>query len=422
MGHSAWFFILALCYLVCNNPIDIRIRRAYSNCMAFLPQDNQVLNSLTIRLSLNLLRNLFFLILVMLSGLAPAAENKSEQFQSILDDAVGTGLMAVSAHISWGNESWTGVAGESSADSGEQLNSDSLFRIASITKLFTATLVLQLVDENALQLSDILADRLPLDVVADIPHADSITIEMLLDHSSGIRSFSDIDSFWKEAYRNGGLERIWEPEELISYALQDKPYFIPGIEGRTQYSNSNYILLGMIVEEVTGESLSVVYRRRIYEPLGMNHTLLEGFNAGLSDIQHSFMKTGFRNRIVAISRGWNPPSNEGLYDVSGNYQLYNSWTWAAGGIASTSGDLDRFLKGVRDGSLLSGESQDVLFRINSAEGDTVVVFGGSGGWEGITSSAYEINDEIRIILLANTTGFDIDADSLRGQLYRVLRP
>ena len=351
-----------------------------------------------------------------------AAETPAVQFQAILDAAVNKGLMAVSAHISWDNGSWMGVAGETSADSGEPLSPDSLFRLASVTKLFTATVILQLVDENILHLNDTLANRLPESPAADIPHADSITLGMLLDHTSGIRSFTDIDGFWREAYGKGGLDRIWDPDELIRYGLQKKPYFDPGVQGKRQYSNSNYILLGMIIEKVTGEPLAAAYRSRIYEPLGMNHTLLEGFDTGMNTVQHSFVKTGFRSWIRAIGRGWSKAGPNGLYDVSGNYELYNSWAWAAGGISSTSGDLHRFLMGVREGSLLSDESQELLFRNNSAEGNAGAIFGGSGGWEGITTSAYEINNEVRIIVLANSTGFAVDADTLRGQLFRVLKP
>ena len=360
------------------------------------------------------------LSLAMQPGLACAADNKAGQFQAILDSAVEAGLVGVSAYASRDDGFWAGVAGETSADSAEPLGPESVFRIASITKLFTATVILQLVDENALRLTDTLADRLSDNPASNIPHADSITIAMLLNHSSGIYSFSDSNNFWREAYGNGGLDRIWEPAELIGYALQGEPYFTPGVEERAQYSNSNYILLGMIIEEVTGESLAVAFRHRIYEPLEMDHTLLEGFDAGQDDIQHSFMKTGLLNRIVAVRRGWNSSEN-GLYDVSGNYRLYNSWAWAAGGIASSSGDLHRFLLAVRDGSLLSASSQEILFRDNSAEGNAGLVFGGNGGWEGISSSAYEINHEIYIVILTNTTGFDTDTDSLRSQFYRLLQ-
>jgi len=145
-------------------------------------------------------------------------------------------------------------------------------------------------------------------------------------------------------------------------------------------------------------------------------------NSDLNKVQHSFLKSGFKNGIKARRRDWHEAGSDDLYDVSGNYRFYNSWAWAAGGIASTTDNLDRFLVGVRDGSLLSTAGQEFLFRNNSAEVNAGIVFGGSGGWEGISSSAYEIAGEIRIVVLSNTTGFDLTADKLRGQLYRVLKP
>ena len=363
-------------------------------------------------------------VLLVLAGPAAGAESRAQQFQVILDAAVASGLPAVSAHVSWNDGSWSGVAGKTSADSGESLSADSRFRLASITKLFTSVVVLQLVDEKVLRLGDVLADHLHGSPVADIPHVDSITIAMLLDHTSGIRSFTDVDGFWREAYGNAGLDRIWQPAELIGYGLQKRPYFEPGTPGEKRYSNSNYILLGLIIEAVTGESLASAYRSRIYQPLGMTHSLLEGFDSGMDSVQHSFLKTSFRNRLLAMKRGWGKSGSGGLYDFSGNYRLYNSWGWAAGGISSSTSDLQRFLAALRNSALLSEESQELLFRNNSATGNAGVVFGGSGGWEGITSSAYEINNEVQIIVLANGTGFaaDVDANALRGQLYRVVHP
>ena len=352
---------------------------------------------------------------------AVSPKTTAEQFESILDAAVTEGIQALSVRVTWPEGSWAGTAGESYADSGDSLGVDSLFRIASITKLFTATVILQLVDEQVLSLDDTLADLLPNVPVIEIPHAESITVRMLLDHTSGIRSFTDIDEFWDKAYGERGLDRTWLPDDLVRYGLADKPHFKPGKKGKKQYSNSNYILLGMIIEKVTGEPLAVAYRHRIYEPLGMTHTLLEGFDTGLERVQHSFLKSGFKNGIKASRRDWNDAEPNGFYDVSGNYRLYNSWAWAAGGISSTTADLDRFLVGVRDGSLLSVAGQEILFRDNSAEGNAGVVFGGSGGWEGISSSLYEIAGEIRIVVLSNTTGIDLSADVLRGQLYRVLK-
>jgi len=367
---------------------------------------------------------------------AVPAESKAEQFESILDAAVAQGVQALSVRVTWTDGEWAGVAGVSSADSSstdssstnssstdlaDNLSVDSLFRVASITKLFTATVILQLVDEQLLSLDDTLADRLPNSPASEIPHAESITVGMLLNHTSGIRSFSDIDDFWDEAYGEGGLDRTWLPADLIRYGLSKKPHFEPGKKGENKYSNSNYILLGMIIEKMTGESLASAYRHRIYEPLGMTDTLLEGFDTGSERIQHSFLKSGFKNGFKARGRDWKDAKPSGFYDASGNYKLYNSWAWAAGGISSTTADLDRFLVGVQDGSLLSIAGQEILFRNNSAEGNAGVVFGGSGGWEGISSSLYEIAGEIRIVVLCNTTGIDLTADKLRGQLYRVLK-
>lgn len=360
-------------------------------------------------------------LLFILQASISMAADEAPRFQAILDAAVEEGVRAVSVHVSWDENSWSGTAGASSSDTTETLSPDSIFRLASISKLFTATIILQLVDEGVLELSDLLIDHLSDSPVSDLPYADLITIEMLLDHSSGIYSYSDADDFWDEAYRAGGLDRIWSPAELIAYAVEEKSYFDPSSKDDTHYSNSNYILLGMIIEKATGEALANNYSQRIYEPLDLEHTLLEGFGTGIESVQHSFMKRGLRNRVVARSRDWNGAQN-GFYDVSGNYLLYNAWAWAAGGIASTSRDVHEFLLAVRDGSLLSEASQEILFRMNSAEGDTAVVFGGSGGWEGITTSAYEINGDIRIVILMNTTGIDSDANVLRGQLYRVLVP
>jgi D-alanyl-D-alanine carboxypeptidase len=352
---------------------------------------------------------------------AVPAESNAEQFESILDAAVAQGIQALSVRVTWTEGTWAGAAGISSADSADSLGVHSLFRTASITKLFTATVILQLVDEEILSLDDTLADRLTNSPASEVPYADSITVGMLLDHTSGVRSFTDIDEFWDEAYGERGLDRTWLPAELVRYGLAQKPHFEPGKTSEKKYSNSNYILLGMIIEKVTGEPLASAYRQRIYEPLGMTDTLLEGFDSGLKRVQHSFLKSGFKAGYKARRRDWKDAGLGGVYDVSGNYRLYNSWAWAAGGISSTTADLDRFLVGIQDGSLLSVAGQEILFRNNSAEGNAGVVFGGSGGWEGISSSLYEIAGEIRIVVLSNTTGIDFTADKLRGQLYRVLK-
>ena len=163
------------------------------------------------------------LICLLFSSMANADSELLEvRLQAILDEAVEAGLPAVSASLVRGEQSWAGVAGETSSSSGEPLNVNSRFRIASITKLFTATVILQLVDEGKLHLSDTLTELLPEGPGSDIPDAGSISLSMLLDHTSGIRNFTDDSAFWQEAYERRGLDRTWEPAELIDLQLAEK--------------------------------------------------------------------------------------------------------------------------------------------------------------------------------------------------------
>ena len=358
------------------------------------------------------------LICLLFSSMANADSELLEvRLQAILDEAVEAGLPAVSASLVRGEQSWAGVAGETSSSSGEPLNVNSRFRIASITKLFTATVILQLVDEGKLHLSDTLTEMLPERPASDIPHADTISLSMLLDHTSGIRNFTDDSAFWQEAYERRGLDRTWEPGELIGYSSRKEPYFKPGEAARRHYSSTNYILLGSIIERTTGRPLAEIYRARIFRPLGMTDTFLEGFEPGLDSVQHSLLKAGFGQRLLAKRRGWEKDARKGVFDLSRSYQLYNSWAWAAGGLSSSAADLQRFLLGLVSNQLLSPESQELLIRNNSGESDFGKVFGGSGGWDGITASAYEINSDVRIVVLANGTGFKVNADDLRNLIF-----
>lgn len=362
--------------------------------------------------------------LCLIAGLA-VADPIDEKFQAVIDSAVGEGIPAISASVVWADHTWEASAGSASSTSGGPLNPDSRFRLASITKLFTATVILQLVDEHKLSLDDTLAEILPGEKAAEIPHADVVTVAALLDHTSGIRSFTDIDPFWDEAYGNRGLDRIWKPEELVGYALKKNPYFEPGTPGKRHYSNTNYVLLGMIIERITDKPLVENYRSRIFLPLALTDTILEGFEPGMDEVLHSFHRAGFGERLLAKRRGWVKTQQKGVFDLGASYQQYNSWAWAAGGLSSNTADLNRFLEALRRDSLsatlLSPSSRNLIFQNNSAAVDSGVVFGGSGGWDGISTSAYDVNSEVRVIVLMNGTGFGVSANDLMSQLFEVYK-
>jgi D-alanyl-D-alanine carboxypeptidase len=360
--------------------------------------------------------------ILLLLGLTVAAAPPTldERFQAVIEGAAQQGLPAVSASVRWAGHTWTGTSGTASDASGEPLGTDARFRVASITKLVTAAVILQLVDEQQLSMEDSLASLLP-EVAETVPNAQAITLAMLLNHQSGVRSYTDIQAFWREAYGERGLDRVWLPEELLAYAVRRRPYFAPGAPGQRHYSNTNYVLLGMIIERTTGEPLAASLRARVLEPLGMDRTSLEGFEPGMHAVQHAFHKADAGDRMVAGRRGWVPTSQRGVYDLAATYSQYNAWAWAwaAGGLSSTTADLGRLLDGLRGESLLSAPSRAFLFAHNSATSADGATFGGSGGWQGITASAFEIDGEVQVIVLANGTGIGVSANDVVRDLARI---
>ncbi len=99
---------------------------------------------------------------------------------------------------------------------------------------------------------------------------------------------------------------------------------------------------------------------------------------------------------MAKRRGWIKAAGKNVYDLGASYEEYNSWAWAAGGLSSNTADLNRFFDALRSERLLSESSGKLLFNNNSANVDSGVIFGVSSGWDGITTSAYDVNGEVTI--------------------------
>jgi D-alanyl-D-alanine carboxypeptidase len=228
--------------------------------------------------------------------------------------------------------SWMKAVGEADIESGRALDTTDRFRIASVTKTFTAEVVLQLVDEKKIGLDDSVDRYIP-----GIPDGDKITIRMLLNHTAGLYDLDD-DNLMGEIQKNP--LRKWKPRELLDYALSHPPDFAPG--ERMEYSNTNYIVLGMIIEKVTGSRYEEEVRARLIEPLGLNNT---GFPTG-PDLTGSYSK-GYTPGIVV-----GKPDQE-LVDVS---TMDMSWDWAAGAMYSTLDDLHVWVDAYVEGKLISPDT------------------------------------------------------------------
>jgi D-alanyl-D-alanine carboxypeptidase len=206
------------------------------------------------------------------------------------------------------------------------------FRIGSLTKTFTATALLQLVDEKKITLDESIEKYFP-----NVPNAKNITVRMLGDMTSGLYNYSESKEFEKQMLAEP--KKKWTPEELINVSLQNKVYFEPG-KG-WHYSNTNTVMLGVIIEKITGNFLAGEIKKRITDKLGMKETDFPD----LPEIS-GFHPHGYGEDDAA----WVYP----LVDVTDKYNP--SWGWAAGAMVSTIEDLKKYLKALTEGSLTSKES------------------------------------------------------------------
>lgn len=248
---------------------------------------------------------------------------------------------------------WTGASGFSQESSNKLITSDMIFGIGSVTKTFIATLVMQLEDDGVLSISDSLHHWLP-----SYPNIDSsITIKQLLKHESGIFNITDNPLFFEVINQNPLY--IWQDEEII-LKLVDKPLFKPGES--YSYSNTNYILLGMILKKVTGKSISTLLRERILVPLNLDHTFL-AIEDSLED---------------NIAHGWFDVDGDSKLDDFTEYLPRNAFysaLWTAGAIFSTAEDVAIFMKALFNGELVSSNLLKKMTEINVTTKNGLGLFG-----------------------------------------------
>ncbi len=201
------------------------------------------------------------------------------------------------------------------------------FRIGSVTKTFVSTVVLQLAEEGILDL-DAPVDRILPDVV---PGGRSITVGQLLEHTSGLYDYMKEPGMSTNRWRGEDRFRHHAPEDLLSVAFSHRPYFAPGTDFR--YSNTNYIVLGLLIEKATGMSYGDTVRQRILDPLGLRDTSLPGDDATV-------------RAPAVVARD---PSNPAVDVTEQNPSL----DWAAGEMISTTADLSVFIGALMSGRLLS---------------------------------------------------------------------
>ncbi len=158
---------------------------------------------------------------------------------------------------------WVGTLGVADLDSEEPISADMHQRIGSVTKTFTISLLLQAEADGLLSLDDTIDQY-----IEDVPNGDEITLRQMAEMTSGVASYTENEQWVNEELSDP--HRVWKPEELAQIGMKDSPLFDPGTEWH--YSNTNTVLLGLVLEQVTGETIGELYRERIIEPLGLQDT------------------------------------------------------------------------------------------------------------------------------------------------------
>ncbi len=191
----------------------------------------------------------------------------ANRFQEVLDSIVAAQKImgATAAVLVPGEGIWSGISGNSQP--GVPLTPDMRFGIGSNTKLFIAVALAKLQEQGILSLDDHLSKWLPKYNNIDT----SISIRQLLSHQSGVFNYTDHSNFW--AHVAADKEKFWTPQEVLFYVLQ--PYFKPGTGW--QYSNTNYILAGMIIEAATSKTWVQMLHEIIFDPLDMDSTFVGAY-------------------------------------------------------------------------------------------------------------------------------------------------
>ncbi|WNM29029.1 serine hydrolase domain-containing protein [Streptomyces sp. Li-HN-5-11] len=241
---------------------------------------------------------------------------------------------------------WTGTSGVGDLRTGQGVPRDAYIRIGSISKVFTAAIVLQLAAEHRIDLDKPVQQYLPGVLPAGVP---PIEVGQLLNHTSGLprpaqsADFGDGSPEWFAAHRL----KSFTPQQVIDLMEGQPMQFAPGTA--QQYSGMNYFVAGLLVEKITGHTFAHEVRSRITRPLGLRHTYVPDADDPRLPGPHS------HGYLTVTS----PDGTTHPVDVTEQ----SPWPWAEGGMISTPADLDRFLTELIRGRLLPPARQAELFTV-----------------------------------------------------------
>ena len=332
-----------------------------------------------------------------------------EALEQALSDSVSPG--ATAAVLTADGHLWTGAKGISDIENNIPTSASDRFNAGSAAKTFTATVIMQLVEEGKLSLEATLDQYLPDSVTSKIPNSDQITLRQLLSHTSGINN-AVMSEYDQDMLNNPSLAfEQWTPGDMLSrYTYNREPSFPPNT--KIDYNNANYFLLGFVVESVTNSTLAHEVQERIIEPLGLENTFLAG-EEERGQYQPSYMDLDNNGKLDL---------NTGAVDLARSI--------GAGGLISNAEDLARFTQALFNGELVNPETVNEMitggksidpnipevglgfgfaYREIAGRGKELIVNGDDYGW----STRIRYDQSTGTVAVAITNGAKIDPSQNR---------
>ncbi|MGD0081256.1 MAG: serine hydrolase domain-containing protein [Methanoregula sp.] len=334
-------------------------------------------------------------------GQNPPPAQVSADLQHIADTAIrDTGIPGMQIEIATPQWTWNSAAGNASPVTGEPARAGMRFLIASVSKTFTSVAVQKLAEEGKLSLDDPIARWLPPDLVERIPNGHVITVRQLLDHTSGIADY-DESSINLQEYQHPDMPVPYQTG--LDQGINASPLYPPGTN--YTYSNVNYILLTLIVDKAAGVPYEDYVTRTILVPTGMNDTFFQHTN----HIPGPHMSATM------------PGANGTIMDFTDLYVLFDR---GAGDLVSTTADLNRFHRALREGKLISRASLVQMEKPTPQSGKTgyglgyatefvapanLIVQGHTGGYPGSYTFWYYLPEKDTYVTFnLNSAGTSLD--------------
>jgi D-alanyl-D-alanine carboxypeptidase len=270
---------------------------------------------------------------------AGAGDGGHDATRKAVRAAVQDGVPGVTLTARDGASAWSTTAGVGNIKTHAPRSADDRYRVGSITKTFVSTVLLQLEAEGRLSLDDTVEKWLPGVVHGNGHDGSRITVRQLLNHTSGIFNYTADETFGRTYFlKDGFFQHRYDtktPEQLVAVAMGHQPDFAPGTSWN--YSNTNYVVAGMVIQKVTGRSYGEEIRRRVIDPLHLTATSVPGTRVTVPQ-----PSSRAYSKLAQTATG---PT----YDVT---RLNPSLASSAGEMISDSADLDRFYAALLKGRLL----------------------------------------------------------------------